>query len=181
MNSILIALSALAGIGLVLSLVVHVASLAGVALFGHNAFALHVGIFVVWIPTVLVAHRYARDFKSKDFWKAALRGCPSWMKATTYGFFAYALVNFAYFFVTTGLMRSNQSGVPEAATLRGFSGHWMAFYSAAMSVLYSSTRAPALDADRRCALGHSVGPLANFCEQCGSPVLESPRFPPARR
>jgi hypothetical protein len=145
LNSIPVAFSALAGIGLVLSLAVHVASLAGIALFGGKAFALHAGIFVVWIPTVIVAQRSTREFKQKDVWTAALRGCPSWMKTLTGGFFAYALVNLAYFFITTAGVRSNHSGAPDAAILRAFSGHWMLFYSAAMSVLFSSTRAPPLD------------------------------------
>ena len=179
LNSVSIAFSALAGIGLVLSLAVHVASLAGIALFGGYAFALHAGIFVVWIPTVIIAQRHTRDFKQKDFWKAALRGCPSWMKWLTYGFFAYAIVNFAYFFITTAVAGSKHSGPPNAATLRGFSGHWMAFYSAAMSILYSSIRVPSLDAGRRCVQGHQVGPLAKFCEQCGSPVQASPPIRPA--
>ena len=170
MNSVLIAFSVLAGIGLVCSLAVHAASLAGIALFGGDAFALHAGIFVVWIPAVIVAHRQTRDFKRKDFWKAALRGCPPWMRGLSYGFFAYALVNFAYFIITTAGAGAKHSGAPDAATLRGFSGHWMAFYSAAMSILYSSTRIATLDQRRQCTQGHPVGPVAKFCEQCGSPV-----------
>jgi hypothetical protein len=179
LNSILLAFSALAGVGLILSLAVHVAALAGIPLFGGAAFALHAGIFVVWIPTVLVAHQRTQDFRRGDFWKAALRGCPTWMKRLTYGFFVYAIVNFGYFFITTAVAGPSHAGPANAATLRGFSGHWMAFYSAAMSVLYSSARIPSTDAGRRCAQGHAVGPLARFCEQCGSPVMAAPPFPPA--
>lgn len=178
MNSVALAFAALAGIGLVLSLAVHLSALAGDALFGNAAFALHAGVFVVWIPTVIIARRTTRDFNSKDFWKAALRGCPAWMKWLTYGFFAYALVNFAYFLLTSAIASGHPSRPPQAAMLRGFSGHWMAFYSAAMSVVYSSTRIPSHDAGRRCVQGHPVGPLANFCEQCGSPVRGSPPTPP---
>lgn len=177
MKPILIAFSALAGLGLVLSLAVHAASFAGIALFGGRAFALHVGIFVVWIPTVVIAQRNTREFKRKDFWKAALRGCPSWMKGLTYGSFAYAIVNFAYFFLTTA-GGPKHSSPPDAAILRGFSGHWMAFYSAAMSVLYSSTRVSS-DAGRQCIRGHQVGPLSKYCERCGAPVQESLPLPPA--
>jgi hypothetical protein len=177
-NSVALAFAALAGIGLVLSLAVHVAALAGSAPFGNASFALHFGVFVVWIPTVIIARRQTRDFKQKDFWKAALRGCPTWMKWLTYTFFAYAIVNFAYFFLTTEGASPHPSRPPDTAILRGFSGHWMAFYSAAMSVLYSSTRIPSLDAGRQCVQGHPVGPLANFCEQCGSPVRGSPPLPP---
>src|SRR5437870_7027920 len=37
---------------------------------------LFIGIFVVWLPTVLLLNTLTRDFKQKDLWKAALRGCP---------------------------------------------------------------------------------------------------------
>jgi hypothetical protein len=177
--SILLAFSSLAGIGLALSLAVHIAALSNISLFGGAAFVLHVGIFVVWFPTVIIAQRHTRDFKQKNVWRAALRGCPAWMKQLTFGFFIYAIVNFVYFFITTAVTSSKHSGPPDTATLRGFSGHWMAFYSAAMSVLYSSTRIPSMDAGRQCAQGHQVGPLSKFCERCGSPVIGSPPIPPA--
>src|SRR6266581_5144804 len=35
---------------------------------------LFIGIFVVWLPTVLLLNTLTRDFKQKDLWKAALRG-----------------------------------------------------------------------------------------------------------
>ena len=64
------------------------------------------------------------------------------------------------------------SGPMPPAVVRGFSGHWMAFYSAAAAVLYSATHAVDRDQGRRCGNGHAVGPLALFCEQCGQPVIE---------
>lgn len=141
---VMLAVSGLAAIGLMLSLAVHVAAIAGVRLFGSAAMTLHVGMLVVWLPAVLSAQQSTRNNRRKMFWKAALRGCPRWMKALTYGFFAYALMNFAYFMMTAA--GGKHSGPPDAATLRGFSGHWMAFYSGAMSVLYSSSRLRSLDA-----------------------------------
>ena len=138
-NPGLMILSAIAGIGLVLSLAVHVAALAGIALFGRTAFFLHGGIFVVWFPTVIVANREAGNYRRADFWKVALRACPPWMKKLCIGFFVYAFLNFAYFLIRMASIPSTGgSEPPDAVTLRGFSGHWMAFYSAAMAVLYSS-------------------------------------------
>jgi len=178
LKTILPAVSALAGIGLALSLVVHTAALAGATPFGTSAFALHAGVFVVWLPTVMVIQRYTRDFPRRDFWKIALRGCPPWMKRLTYGFFAYAFAGFAYYVLTSALHPVRHSGPPDAATVRGFSGLWMAFYSTAMALLYSSSRMPALET-RLCVQGHRVGPLARFCEQCGGPVIERPSMGPA--
>lgn len=40
------------------------------------------GVFVVWFPTILLMNRLTRDFKQRDIRKAALRGCPQWMRAT---------------------------------------------------------------------------------------------------
>jgi hypothetical protein len=37
------------------------------------------GIFVVCLPTILFVNWLTRDFKQRDLWKAALRGCPTWM------------------------------------------------------------------------------------------------------
>jgi hypothetical protein len=70
-----------AGVGLVLSILSHLAALLGTQRpLGDQAFWLHMGIFVVWIPTVLVSQRLTSGVDRKDFWNAALRGCPAWMK-----------------------------------------------------------------------------------------------------
>jgi hypothetical protein len=42
------------------------------------------GLFIVWLPTVLLMNRMTRDFKQKDVWRAALRGCPKWMQRLVY-------------------------------------------------------------------------------------------------
>lgn len=169
MNRILALLSGLAAAGLVLSSVVHLYALAGKENpFGGLAWGLHVGIFVVWLPAVLAIRDLTKDFKQKDVWKAALRGCPAWMTRLTYFFLAYAFVNFFLFLY---LEHTGAETAPkEIATFRGFSGHWMAFYSAAMSILYSATQVKRFDSARRCPHGHAVSPAANFCEECGAPV-----------
>lgn len=162
----------LAAIGLVLSVAVHLCALFGFNVpFAKEAWGLHGGIFVVWLPTVIVAHRLSKDFKQKDLWKAALRGCPTWMKYITYFFFGYAILNFAIFMFGT---MASPAGKSELNELRGFSGHWMAFYSAAMSVLYSAINYESYDDTRKCLNGHAVSPLAKFCEECGAPVMNQP-------
>jgi hypothetical protein len=163
----------LAWIGLTLSVLSHVAALLGTeGPLGDYSWFLHIGIFVVWLPTVLVAARMSADFKRKDMWKATLRGCPPWMKYMMYGFFGYAFVNFAIFMLIAP--KQGSAGPMPPAVVRGFSGHWMAFYSAAAAVLYSATHIEDRDNARRCVNGHTVGPLARYCEQCGQPVIEQP-------
>ncbi|HEY4360725.1 MAG TPA: hypothetical protein VGN17_07135 [Bryobacteraceae bacterium] len=162
-------LAVLAGIGLILSFLSHVAALSGAqGPLGTRTFWLHIGVFIVWIPTVLVSKRMTAGFDQKDFWKAVLRGCPSWARYVVGGFFAYALVNFILALTNAPPKGSGPGGMPPSV-VRGFSGHWMAFYSAAMAVLYSAAHVPELR-PRTCSNGHAVGPQAQFCENCGQPV-----------
>ena len=163
----------LAAVGLTLSILSHFAALLGLqGALGDYAWVLHVGIFVVWVPAVLVSQRLTADFARKDFWKAALRGSPPWMRYMVYGFFGYALLNFALFIMRAPL--KGESGAMPPTVVRGFSGHWMAFYAAALAILYSAAHVKDLDASRRCLNGHAVGPLAQFCERCGKLVENAP-------
>ena len=170
---VLLPLIYLSALGLVLSFLVHVSSLLGLAsALGESAWLLHIGIFVVWLPALLAIQSLTREFKRKELWRAALRGCPRWMRWMTYGFFGYAFVNFALFIV----MVPGRGGSSETplVVFRGFSGHWMAFYSAALAIFYSARHAAEYDRGRQCVAGHPVGPLANYCEECGRPILKSP-------
>jgi hypothetical protein len=175
MAIILAPFAVLATIGLVLSLTVHVSSLLGMpSPLGEASWALHIGVFVVWFPAVLASRGLVKDFKQEDFWKAALRACPTWMKYMTSLFFVYAIVNFLTFMlldVGGGKIDPGSGGTPSSV-LRGFSGHWMAFYSAAMALLYSRIHVAEHDAARRCPDGHPVSPSAKFCEECGAEMVE---------
>jgi hypothetical protein len=158
-----------------LSVLSHIAALLGSQVpLGDYEWLLHVGIFVVWLPAVLVTTRLTRDFKQRDLWKAALRGCPPWMKYMVYGFFGYAMLNFVVFLANAP--PQGGSGPMPPIVVRGFSGHGMAFYSAAMALLYSAAHVKDRDAGRRCPQGHTVGPLAQFCEQCGQPVIQDQSY-----
>jgi len=112
------------------------------------------GIFVVWIPAVLAALRLTGKVPRKDFWKAALRGCPPWMRYGAFGLFCYALLSFAFFMLTSGTARNSNGPMPWAV-VRAFSGHWMIFYGAAFAILYSFVRCG--DANRIGPRGSSNG------------------------
>jgi hypothetical protein len=73
----------------------------------------------------------------KDYWKLALRGAPEWVRYMVYGFLAYAIVNFLVFFMPYAPAGGSGRETP-AIVWRGFSGHWMAFYSAAFAILHSA-------------------------------------------
>lgn len=159
-------------IGVCLSTVVHFATFAGFDPLATSplVWLLHIGIFVVWIPVVLLADR---AYIESGLWRfkrgnmeAAIRSAPKWMRRLTWLFGYYAVVNFVIFFLTMMLVFGRgeprlqngqyvitskrgavirQSSEREyhhfnAVLLRGFSGHWMLFYMAAITVLYSSIR-----------------------------------------
>jgi hypothetical protein len=134
-------LSALAAIGLALSIGSHAAALQGrPGPLGNYTWTLHIGALAICLPTALVARRLMRGRPRKDQWKALLGGCPAWMKYALYCIFGYALVNFAIFIAMPG---KSGAGLMPPAVVRGFSGHWMAIYAAAFAVLYSGGTAKA--------------------------------------
>ena len=130
---------ALSGIGLIVSLWVHLGAVMGQRVAPEAFFwMLHMGIFVVWVPAVLVAQRLVGNVNRKDFWKVVLKGSPDWMRYMVYAFLGYAIANFLLFMVKAP--NGDGGGNPPAEVWRGFSGHWMAFYSAALAILYSAMR-----------------------------------------
>jgi hypothetical protein len=158
----------LSAMGFIAVAAVHVASLFGATfLFEHSLKFLGPAIFVVWLPTVFVANRLCRDFKQKDFWRAALRGCPEWMRRGVWIIFGYAWVGF---FALPLLYGGGMESVANKA--RSMSAGLLTFYWIAGSVLYSATRAEKLDESRRCLNGHRISPSAKYCEECGAPAQQ---------
>ena len=93
----------------------------------------------------------------------------------TYGFFIYAFVNFAIFFVLVSMHPPAKSGGgPPAEVLHGFSGHWMAFYSAGLAILTTAYREGFSNLQRRCPFSHEIGWNDKFCPTCGS-AADSPQ------
>jgi hypothetical protein len=131
---------ALSAVGLGLSLWVHLGAVAGRRVAPEALFwMLHMGIFVVWIPTVLVSKERISNASRKDYLKLALRGAPVWMRYMVYGFFGYAMLNFAIFMFQAP--HGGSGANPPPVVWRGFSGHWMCFYSAALATLYGAAAA----------------------------------------
>lgn len=163
---------ALAGAGFAAMLVVHVAALFGdTHLFDRTLSVLGPGVFVVMLPTILVMTRLTRDFKQKDVWRAALRGCPRWMYRTVWGVFYYC---WAGFFVLPLLYGGGMNAPANSA--RSMSGVLLIFYLIPLAVMYSAAHVKRVDESRRCLNGHRVSPLAKFCEECGAPVSTSSEF-----
>jgi len=162
----------LAALGFAASLAAHLAVALGLReTFPPAVMLLHAGIFVVFLPAVIVMRGLAKDYKQSEVWTAALRGCPGWMRKAVYGLFAYAIVNFVFFIgKAPGRGAPLAGGGTPAVIVRGFSGHWMIFYAVSFAVLYSYLHADETDDARRCVNGHRVSAVARFCEACGAPV-----------
>jgi hypothetical protein len=164
MMALVYVLLAIASVGFCAVAAVHLEALAGSTVLFHHAEKLMFPVlFVLWIPTIFCMNRMTGDAKQKDIWKIALRGCPKWMRIAAFIIFGYA---WAGALANALLFRTD----PLLSGARGTSGVMLAFYGVAACVLYSFTRSAAVDEGRRCLNGHKVGPLAKYCEECGSPV-----------
>jgi hypothetical protein len=119
------------------------------------------GIFVVWLPTILFMNLLTRDFKQRDLWKAALRGCPAWMRTAQWVVWGLAFVAFFLPF----LWGSEPPAFPPS-----FLFFPSIFYSVSFCVAYSLLHVEKCDSERRCPNGHPISPAAKFCEECGAPA-----------
>lgn len=159
--------------GWTLGLILHLLSLADFDIAGEAPFVwlLHIGIFVVWIPTILAlrnneelkAYQQSRMLNRANPFgvvKIIFRQTPTWLTIVAVAGFFYAGINFMLFM-------SSQTGVPsikdgqyflhnhgqfiknlteqeyhhyKANEIRGFSGHWLAFYGIAAAVLFPFNR-----------------------------------------
>lgn len=174
------AVMTISAIGFAASLVSHVYALFGLpGPLAERTFLLHVGIFVVWLPAILLARRMTKGVPQADAWKVVLRAVPPWMRYASYAVGGYAILNFVLFlFMTDKRAGRGKSGPMSPETVRGFSGHWMIFYGAALMMAYAYTRIGSRPTPR-CANGHEVGPLARFCERCGARVEDAPSVDPS--
>jgi hypothetical protein len=131
----------IAAAGFVLSLITHLMALIGKAPPGGGlVWGLHVGIFAVWIPTVLITNRKVQGVQRKVSWETAMLGCPTWMRRTLKVVFVYAIINFILFLLGT-VGHPKPVGPAPPSVVRGFSGHWMVFYGVAFSTLYAAFKA----------------------------------------
>ena len=150
----------LSAAGLFASIVLFISASLGIYRPPSNEpLALFIGIFAVWFPTVILVNRLTRDFKQKDLWKAAFRGCPSWVRNGLWAFVGGVMA------IT--FLPAIWQGRPSE---QGFILFPSIFYAVSFCTMYSLTHVDRLDAGRRCLNGHRISPLAKFCEECGAPA-----------
>jgi hypothetical protein len=94
------------------------------------------------------------------------------MRVLTYATFGYAVANFVLFMFAADPHPKSVGAMPPTV-VHGFSGHWMAFYAAAVAILYSGAHED--DREYLCPAGHRVNPDARLCELCGLAVSPTRR------
>ena len=152
----------LSGVGVLLCLTFYLLGLTGIhPLPARDMPVLFGGLFVVWFPTVILMNRLTKDFKQKDLWKAALRGCPAWMRAALWVVIGCV---FVVFFLPI-LSKRSPGDSPQTFVLFPIT-----FYAISFCVMYSLINVEKHDSGRRCLNGHAISPLAKFCEECGAPA-----------
>jgi len=158
-SSVLTVVMFLAFIGLALSFAGLLASYGGLSLFDDGfARKLSIGMFVVWLPTVIVAARTCRSVARNDMWKIMLSGCPPWMRGALWTACGFGMLNFVY---------SVTRGKDHSSFIQSAGGHLIIFYGIAFCVMYSALHAPQLLNARVCINGHLVSPGDAFCPKCG--------------
>jgi ABC-type xylose transport system permease subunit len=161
----------LAGLGLVLNLILHISGFLGGIYLAYSSQAdqvaryLNQGMFIVCVVSIIAANNICRDFKPKEFWTAALRGCPKALK-----YLPGLLIAYAFLFAVI----HGSSGVPGSPSMVQLGcAFGMAIYAVSLVLLYSALHVQEVDEARKCPNGHQVPAAAMFCEECGAKVIES--------
>jgi hypothetical protein len=135
-------------LGFTLSLVVHVAALLGIDVAAKLplVWALHLGVFVVFLPFAFLSRKV---LGTKPSFAQIKEHFPGWVVALGVVIMAYVAVNFLRFVVATqggspsiqdgkfvlqshgkliGEITASEYTAFKANEVRGFSGHWLVFY-----------------------------------------------------
>lgn len=127
-------------VGLICSVLVHILGLFGRRPpFGYFAFLLQFGALISGIGAALAVILLLSS-RGENFWRAALRATPKWVKWITYLLIGYAIFNFIVFLNRFGHREGLQPDQIMALVFRGVSGEWMAFYSGALLIFSSAIR-----------------------------------------
>jgi hypothetical protein len=126
----------LAGIGLLVCVAVHIASMLGAGgLLVDSTNLIFLGLLVVWPPTIAGIYTLSKNARGQYSIGAIFQSCPKWLRLMTYIFFGYAFLN-AFL---PGGARTPAEGVPLGIlSPGGMSGYFMALYAAALAILYSA-------------------------------------------
>lgn len=156
-------------VGWALGLLVHLLAIFEInaAEISPYAWLLHAGIFIVWVPAILIQRKekalqplqdaaITKGFSPVAKFKVHFKNTPRWLIIIAFAGLYYAFFNFFLFMYNQGYTPDIKNGQYilhshgqliqtitrqeynhyKANALRGFSGHWIAFYGMAMAMLY---------------------------------------------
>jgi hypothetical protein len=165
--------------GLVLSLAVHLGSLAGFQPPGGNVLfvGLNGGFFLLGLAMIIIAKMLPGPTDVTTDVPVFQGGCPAWMNYMARGFHIYALLIFALFFLmsllstgtpTLTMSHSLGAGDPSIASWIGFSSMWMSVYSIFLVMLTAARRASKRANGHSMAVGAPVNEKSNRQNSCSS-------------
>lgn len=129
--------------GLVLSAAVHFCSLFHIYEPPRGLMMLiYIGAIATIYSAIIISRKTRNEIDVEDYKKAIFFACPKWLSMMNGFFIMYVLgglifLVFKRYFVGSSV--ANEQGIP-ANGFRGFSGHWMVFYSLALALLCSCRR-----------------------------------------
>jgi hypothetical protein len=165
----------LAGLGFILSFVVHVSSLLNlpitIGIYKVLILFLIIFLLIAAFVALIVFQNLSKEVKSKNLWKAVLRGSPTWQKHMLTLFLGYAAFTFILSRIMGGGGGAGSHGL-SVNDVREISAFFMAFNFFSIAILYSGIHVRTDVQERRCPNGHLVSPVANFCGECGLEVID---------
>jgi hypothetical protein len=168
------ALYIIAWICLVLCIIVHVLAILGqediLSDIDVLFWLLHGGVILLGLPLVLCSQKLIVGIKEKDFWKAVLKDCPSWMRRMAGFFVLYGIINFIFFTRTFGTVENVSS--PTVTDFRYVSSFWMIFYSIEIAVFHSYLKKKSSDAQKN-VLSDQILPMDKDSRQQYDPNGDS--------
>ncbi|MCY2936463.1 MAG: hypothetical protein NT172_20145 [Planctomycetota bacterium] len=109
---------------------------------GSRVLKFQLGIFVVWVPVIILQYRMARDNTGHETDQNLWTDYPTWLRVAQYLLFFYAAFNLFTTDVPPGWNRIHfrTDDPPLPAIVQIQSSVWMSFYFAAFAMFYSSFR-----------------------------------------
>jgi hypothetical protein len=139
----LILLVVISVVGLVLSVIVHFCSVLRICEPPRELMILiSIGAMLVLYPSFIIVNKLRKQDSTKDFKKALFAACPKWLSTLTGFSIMYALGGLMFFILKRHFATSPATDGQGVVTtgFKGFSGHWIALYCLAFSLLYSCRR-----------------------------------------
>ena len=171
--------TAVASVGLVLSLVDYVRALTGhQSLLGRGDILPVLGIVVVAIPAISLARRRTLGLTWQDTVRVIYGGDSTWSRIAFTLIFANAFASFVFAVLFIHPGGSVVRGPMPPPVLLVTSAYTLAFYAFSLSLLVPVVYRGRLWRQIRCPRGHRVSSLAGVCPFCGSSVVPDSSAPP---